>query len=103
MRDLNAPSLLERFAVPHQFQPRMSAYGAFVAVAGALARILLGSLIGALWGVGIWLAAVSAHSIAWKGLAIFGLVAGLAVSLALLLLAVHACVAFLERKRPATH
>jgi hypothetical protein len=81
-------SPLEKFAVPHQFQPRLSVYGAFVAVTGAMARILLGSLIGALWGVAIWSVATSAHSMVWKSFSILGLAAGLAISLTALMWAV---------------
>jgi hypothetical protein len=88
MRELDVPSPLEKFALPHQFSPRLSFYGAFIAIAGALARILLGSLIAALWGVQIWLTLVSDHSIARKGLAVFGLAVGLAASLTALMWAV---------------
>src|ERR1700733_10239038 len=88
MRELEVKSPFEKFAVPHQFQPRLSLYGAFVAITGALARILLGSLIGALWGVQIWLAVASNHSIVWKSLAVFGLAAGLAASLGALMWAI---------------
>jgi len=88
MRDLDAPSPLEQFAVPHQFTPRLSLYGAFVAVTGAMARILFGSLIGALWGVQIWIAVASNHSTIWKSFVIFGMCAGLAASLAALMWAV---------------
>jgi len=88
MQHLDAQSPLEKFAVPHQFTPRMSLYGAFIAVTGAMARILFGSLIGALWGVGIWTAGASPHSMIWKSMVILGLAAGLAASLALLMWAV---------------
>jgi hypothetical protein len=85
MQDLDVPSPLAQFALPHQFTPRLSVYGACVAVAGAMTRILFGSLIGAMWGVQIWLAAASAHSIAWKSLSIILLTAGLAASLTALM------------------
>ncbi len=88
MREIQTTSPLEKFAVPHQFQPRLSLYGALVAITAALARILLGSLIGALWGVQIWLAFASTRSAAWKGFTIFGLGVGLAVSIAALMWAV---------------
>jgi hypothetical protein len=88
MGDIHTTSPLHKFALPHQFQPRLSFFGAVVAIAAALARILLGSLIGALWGVQIWLAFASTHSAAWKVFAIFGMAAGLAVSLAALMWAV---------------
>jgi hypothetical protein len=89
MRELDVPSPLEKFAVPHQFQPRMSLLGALVAIMGALARILLGSLIAALWGVQIWLAVASSHSMVWKAFAIFGLAACLAASLGALMWAIE--------------
>jgi hypothetical protein len=88
MRQFEARSPFEKFAVPHQFQPRLTIYGAFIAITGALARIFLGSLIGALWGVQIWLAAVSKHSMIWKSFAILLLTAGLAASLGALMWAV---------------
>jgi hypothetical protein len=89
MREIPTSSPLEKFAVPHQFQPRLSIFGAFVAITGALARILLGSLIGALWGAQIWLAFASTHSAAWKTFAIFGLAVGLTVSLTALMWAIE--------------
>jgi hypothetical protein len=89
MRDIKAHSPLEQFALPHQFTPRLSLYGGFVAVMGAMTRILLGSLIGALWGVTIWRAVESGYSIVLKSFMIFGLAAGLAVSLAALMWAVE--------------
>ena len=89
MQDLKTHSPLEQFAMPHQFAPRLTIYGAIVAVAGALARIFLGSLVGALWGVQIWLAVVSDHSLLWKIFAIFGLAAALTVSLAVLMWAIE--------------
>jgi hypothetical protein len=88
MPGLDAKSPFEKFAVPHQFQPSLSLYGAFVAITGALARILLGSLIAALWGVQIWLAYASNHSLIWRSVAIFGLAAGLAASLGALMWAI---------------
>ena len=73
-------------------------YGAALAVTGALTQILLGCLIAALWGVRIWLAAVSAHSTVWKSFAIFALFAGMAASLAALVYAVQAAVGRLSKK-----
>jgi hypothetical protein len=89
VRDLDIHSPLEKFALPHQFTPRLSLYGAVIGVAGAMTRILVGSLIGALWGVRIWLAAASAHSMVWKSLVILGFAAGLAASLTALMWAVR--------------
>ncbi len=83
-------SPLEKFAIPHTFQPRLSLYGAFLAVTAALTQIFFGCLIAALWGVRIWLAVASTHSTVWKSLAIFGFAAGMAVSLVALMFAVRA-------------
>jgi hypothetical protein len=44
-------SIAQRFAVPHSFAPDLSLPEAMIRVAAALARILLGSLLFALWGV----------------------------------------------------
>jgi len=82
----------EKFAVPHAFQPRLSVYGAFVSVSAALARIFLLSLTGALWGVGIWMAADSSHSMVWKSASIGTLAMGMAMTLAAELWAVQAMV-----------
>jgi hypothetical protein len=98
MRDTEVRSPLERFAIPHQFPPRLSLYSAALAVTAALAQILLGCLIAALWGVRIWLAAVSAHSTVWKSFAIFGLFAGMAASLALLVYAVQTAIGRLSKR-----
>ncbi len=78
----------EKFALPHQFQPRLSLRGAMVRITASLVRIFLGSLIGALWGVRIWLAYASAHSLAWKSFIILVLTAGLAGSLTALMWAI---------------
>lgn len=85
MQRLDAHSPLQQFALPHQFTPRLSVYGACVAIAAAMARILFGSLIGALWGVQIWMAAASTHSMVWKSLIITLLTAGLVASLTALM------------------
>ncbi len=44
-------SLAQRFAVPHSFGPDLSLPEAMIRVAAALARILLGSSLFAVWGV----------------------------------------------------
>jgi hypothetical protein len=85
-------SPFEKFALPHSFQPRLTVYGALVAVTAALTQILLGCLIAALWGAQIWLAVASTHSMVWKSFATFGFAAGMAVSIAALLWAVQSVV-----------
>jgi hypothetical protein len=98
MIDLRSQSLLDRFAVPHQFQPRMTLLGAFVSVVGALVQIFAGSLIAAVWGVWIWLAAVAPHSILWKTSSIAALALGMASSLGLLIWSVQTSIERLTRK-----
>jgi hypothetical protein len=85
-------SPFEKFAIPHTFQPRLTVYGALLAVSAALTQILLGCLIAALWGVQIWMAVASAHSVVWKSFATFGFAAGMAVSLATLVWAVQSVI-----------
>jgi hypothetical protein len=89
VQEIEVQSPLEQFALPHQFTPRLSFYGACVAIIGALTRIFVGSLIGALWGVAIWTTAASAHSIVLRSIVIMLLAAGLAASLTALMWAVH--------------
>jgi hypothetical protein len=98
VQDPDARSPLERFAIPYQFAPRLTLYGGLLAVTAALLQILLGSVIGALWGIRIWLAAISAHSAAWKSFVILGLVSGMAASLAVLVWSVRALMARLSKR-----
>jgi hypothetical protein len=44
-------TIAQRFAIPHDFPPNLSLPEALIRVAGAMARILLGSLLFAVWGV----------------------------------------------------
>jgi hypothetical protein len=95
-RDVQSP--LSRFALPHQFAPQLTLYGAVIAVTAALTQILMGSLIAALWGVGIWETAASAHSAFWKFFVIPGDVIGLAGSLGAMFYVVHLAVVRLDKK-----
>lgn len=97
MRETGLRSPLEKLAIPHQFQPRLTLYEAFVAVTAATTRILLGCLIAALWGVRIWSAGASNHSTLWKSLSILALAGGMVVSLAILMFAVRALVRRLSK------
>jgi hypothetical protein len=96
MQELRSP--FARFAVPHQFQPELTLFGAVLAIAAALTQILLGCLIAALWGVRIWLTAVSDHSKVWKSFAIFGLAGLMAGSLVLLVYVVQVVIGRLRKK-----
>jgi flagellar basal body-associated protein FliL len=61
-------------------------------------QILLGSLIAALWGAGIWSSAASAHSALWKTFVIALDVAAMAASLAAMFWMVHKAAAHLDKK-----
>jgi hypothetical protein len=98
MQDAEVRAPLERFAIPHQFQPQLTLFGAVLAIAAALTQILFGCLIAALWGVRIWLAAVSEHSMVWKSFAILGLAGAMAGSLMLLVYGVQAVIGRLSKK-----
>jgi len=44
-------TIAQRFAIPHDFPPNLSLPEALIRVTAAMARILLGSLLFAVWGV----------------------------------------------------
>ena len=48
-------SEFERLAIPFTFQPRISLFEAMLAVTAGLARIILGSILFAVCGTGIWM------------------------------------------------
>jgi len=95
-RDVQSP--LHQFALPHQFQPRLTLYGAVIAVSAALTQIVMGSLIAALWGVGIWQSVASKHSALWKFFVIPADVVGLAGSLGAMFWMVHRAAVHLDKK-----
>src|ERR1700730_5221904 len=66
-------SLAERFAVPHAFPPDLSFPEVLIRVSAALARILLGSSLFALWGVGSARAWNAIPSHFWRATAILPL------------------------------
>jgi len=90
----------DRFPLPHQFQPRLSLYGALIAITAALARIFLVSGVGALWGVGIWYAADSKMSLLLKIPVIFLAAVGMFTSIAGLLRGIHLLVEHLTPPVP---
>ena len=97
MNDAEIRPPFERFAVPYQFQPKLTLYGALLAVMAALIQIVFGSLLAALWGVRIWLAAVSLHSVAWKSFVILSLSIAMLLSLGILVLGTRAVVTRLSK------
>jgi len=92
-------SAYERFAIPYSFKPQLSFIEAVIAAGGALLRILLGSLLFALWGVYSLLAWSTIRNVFWRGAALLVLLSLFAVSLTLLMLAVSAVVGMLWPQR----
>jgi hypothetical protein len=66
-------TIAQRFAIPHDFPPNLSLPEALIRVTAAMARILLGSLLFAVWGVFSARAwdAIPGHS--WRAAAILPL------------------------------
>ena len=88
----DARSLAQRFAIPHDFPPNLSVREAIIRVAAALARILLGSLLFAFWGVfsaRTW-SAIPGHF--WQAAAILPLVLLFVVPFAALMAGISAMV-----------
>jgi hypothetical protein len=87
-----ARSTYERFAIPYTFKPRLSVAEAAIAAGGALLRILLGSILFAVWGTYTFLALSAIKNIFLQGFALLALVALFAILLVLLMLSITALV-----------
>lgn len=85
-------SLAERFAIPHAFPPDLSLPEVLIRVFAALARILLGSMFFALWGVSSARAWNVIPGQFWKAAAILPLALLLIVPLAGLMAGISAAV-----------
>ena len=92
-------SLAERFAIPHAFPPDLSLPEVLIRVIAALARILLGSTLFALWGVSsarVWNAIPGQF---WRAAAILPLALLLIVPLTALMAGISAAVKALSPNR----
>ncbi|MGD1093565.1 MAG: hypothetical protein ABSB35_16450 [Bryobacteraceae bacterium] len=83
-------STCERLAVPYVFSPNLSLGEAAAAALGAFARIFLGSLLFALWGVSSVMIWNSMDSHFWRAVITVPLVLVLLVSLGGLMLGITA-------------
>lgn len=83
---------LDRFRSPRTFNPTLTFPEACVAVAGALTRIFLGSLLFAICGAYTWSAWATIHSPWWRAVAVILWSLTFLVSFAALLLGVQAAV-----------
>ena len=81
----------DRFALPHRFEPRLSIGGAGMAVVGAIIRMVLGSILFAVWGIAIWSAWSFFDNWILRIAIILPLIAGFFVTLALLMIGISAC------------
>ena len=82
---------IERLAVPHTFQPRMSLGAATFAAVVALVRIFLGSMLFAVWGGCIWALWAMIRNPVWRYVALVPLIAGLVVTMGLLMIGISVC------------
>jgi len=87
-----ARSTYERFAIPYSFKPRLSVAEAMIAAGGALLRILLGSILFAVWGTYTFLALSAIKNVFLRGFVLVALIALFALLLALLMLSITALV-----------
>lgn len=90
----------ERFAIPYSFKPQLSFAQALVAAGGAFLRILLGSLLFAVWGTYTFLAWSTVRNVFQRIVVLLALFLLFVASAALLLLAISALVRSLWPNRP---
>ncbi len=83
--------VFERLAVPHTFQPRMSVRAATFAALVALVRIFLGSMLFAVWGGCTWALWVMIQNPLWRYVTLLPLLAGLLVTMGLLMIGISVC------------
>lgn len=94
-------SVSERFAVPYVFRPRLTLIEAMVAAGFAFLRIVLGSLLFAFCGTGIWMTWNAIHNVFWRLAAVLPQIFVFFLLLALLMIAISALARpfFLRRSR----
>ena len=97
-----ARSTYERFAIPYSFNPRLSLAEAVIAAGGALLRILLGSILFAVWGTYTFLALSAIKNVFLRGFVLLAMIALFAVLLTLLMLSITALVRLLWPRSKAT-
>jgi hypothetical protein len=92
-------SVCEPFAVPHTFNPSLTFCGALIALMSWIARIFLGNLLFAVWGVGSLMAWSRIHNCFWRALALPPLVLLFLVSFAALMIAISTVVRWISPHR----
>jgi hypothetical protein len=98
-------SVYERFAIPYTFKPQLSLLEAILAAGGAFARIILGSLLFAVWGTYTFLAWSALRNIFARVATLLAMIALFLLLFASLMLGISALVRMLwpkqrSRKKP---
>jgi hypothetical protein len=88
----SARSSPERFAIPHTFKPQLSLAEAAISAAGAFLRILLGSILFAVWGTYTFYVWSTIRNLFLRGSAVLGLFLLFAVAFTFLMLLISALV-----------
>jgi hypothetical protein len=91
-QDDPAHSSYQRLAIPHTFKPQLSLAEAAISAAGAFLRILLGSILFAVWGTYSFYAWSTIRNLFLRGSVVLGLFLLFAVSFAFLMLLISALV-----------
>jgi hypothetical protein len=92
--------LYERFALPHDFKPQLTLLDAVIAAGGAFLRIVLGSVLFAVWGAYSLTAWSAIRNPFLRVAALLSLFTAFLLSMAALLLAIAALVqTLLKRSR----
>ena len=91
-------SVGEPFAVVYTFNPHFTFSGALIALASSVIRILLGSLLFAVWGVGSLMALSRIHNPFWGAMAALPLILLFLVLFAALMIAISTIVGWISPK-----
>lgn len=89
---------LDRFRTPRTFNPTLTFPEACVAVAGALVRIFLGSILFAVCGAYIWNAWATIHNPVWRTIVVVLLSVAFVVSFGALMIGIQVAVSGLMRR-----
>jgi hypothetical protein len=92
-------SQYERLAIPFSFKPQLSLAEATISAGGAFLRIILGSLLFAVWGTFSYLAWSTIRNIFLRATALVAMLSAFAVSFALLMMGIAALVRMLYPTR----
>ncbi len=99
VRDDPERSVYERFAIPYTFKPQLSLLEAIIAAGGAFARIILGSILFAVWGTYTFLAWSTIRNVFARVAALLAMIALFLFLFAALMLAISALVRLLWPKQ----